>query len=429
MIAVPFIYFSLLCLYFVWKHKRFEAAAWLSFLYAISALASIPVYTMGMLDLVYNIKMDEGIGVVPTFIYCALLTLSILPFSVVRSEKIKEIDECKPWLFQCVSWLFIATFFITVLVYLKDLKDVLTGDALKAVRDMVYAGDNETQMTGLQYYMALPETLFSALAMLAIPFFFYSLCFTKNPWWFNALLLLSSSTSIVKAVLIAGRTQIVYWVFIFVACYLFFAHLIKPRHKHVIRVVFGGLGGLVLLFFAAVTAARYHDLAELAYQMLLLYIGEPFVMFCYFWDNFNGADLSFQRLLPFTHKFLMGVDIDLEIYRDRIYSQTGFFIGVFFTFLGDLLIDIGRLGMAIYVFLYHGVTRFFLRREREDVMPFYQILLWFLFILVPLEGLFYYSFHTLRMSYYVIETILLVFLFKYRFRLFHRNQEEADKTT
>lgn len=423
MIAVPFIYFTSLCLYFVYKHGRFETSAWLAFLYAVSALAAIPVYFQNMVGIAYGMNI-ESIGVVPTILYCGLLTLTFLPFSQMNSEKIVRIEEGKPWLVYTVSWLFIATFFLTLFNYMVDLKDVFAVDDLKKVRDMVYSGDNETQLTGIRYYLALPETLFSALAMLAIPFFFYSLCCTDNSWWFNALLLLSSTTSIVKSILIAGRTQIIYWLFIFVACYLFFAHLLKPMYKHVIRIAFGILGSGVMLFFVAVTAARYYDMAELAYQMIMLYLGEAFVLFCYFWDNFTSDFISFQRLFPFVHKFLLGVDIDLELYRDRVFAQSGLFIGVFFTFLGDLLIDIGRLGMIIYVFIYHGVARLFLSREDESVLPFYQLLIWLLLLLVPLEGLFYYSFHTLRMSYYVLETILLIFLFKYRIRLWHKTEDE-----
>lgn len=82
--------------------------------------------------------------------------------------------------------------------------------------------------------------------------------------------------------------------------------------------------------------------------------------------------------------------------------------------------------MMVYVLIYHIVARLLLRRKDPQVLPFHHILIWLLLILLPLEGLFYYSFHTVRMSYYVIETILLVILFKYKIRLWHKNKEEED---
>lgn len=207
--------------------------------------------------------------------------------------------------------------------------------------------------------------------------------------------------------------------------------MMKSSYKHVIRILFTSLLGVVLLFFTAVTAARYYNVAQYAVQMLLLYIGEPFVEFCYFWDNFHSPDISFQRIFPFTHQFILGDNIDLEIYRAHVAAKSGLFIGVFFTFLGDLLIDIGRFGMVIYVLVYYFVSRLLLRRKDPQVLPFHQILIWLLLILLPLEGLFYYSFHTVRMSYYVIETILLVVLFKYRIRLWHKNEgiDKASQST
>ena len=77
MIAVPFIYFTSLCLYFVYKHGRFETSAWLAFLYAVSALAAIPVYFQNMVGIAYGMNI-ESIGVVPTILYCGLLTLTFL---------------------------------------------------------------------------------------------------------------------------------------------------------------------------------------------------------------------------------------------------------------------------------------------------------------------------------------------------------------
>lgn len=429
LIYVPFIYFTSLCIYFIWKHGRIEATAWMSFLYAVSALASIRVFDEDMCGMQYGMPLKE-VGFVPTVLYCGLLTLTFWPFHTYHSERIKSIEPPKKWLFYTLSGLFIFMFFSTLICYYSDLRDVLSTDSLKEVRDVVYKEEEGVELTGWKYLMAMPETLLSSLGMLAIPFFFYSLCFMKNKWWFNLLLLIASMTSIMKATLIAGRTQIIYWILIVGACYFFFNQFMRPTVKLVIQILFFGFGGLIMMFFVAITVSRSAEIAELAYDMVISYLGQPFVLFCYFWDNFHSDMISFQRLLPFTHQFILGVDMDLNLYRDKVYSQSGLFIGVFFTFLGDLLIDITRLGMIIYVFVYHGFVRWMLRRKDETVMPFYHILLWLLFILVPLEGLFYYSFHTVRMGYYVIETIILVILFRYRIRLWHKepdNEIEAKQ--
>lgn len=425
MIAVPFIYFSSLCGYFVWKHRHFGAEAWMAFLYAISALASIPVFQQDLIGIQYGTPL-KTVGLIPTIVYCGLLTITILPFSQMNAEKITFIEKPKPWLFKLVSWMLIITFFCTVFVYIGDIRKTMAIGDLKMVRDMVYSGESATKVSGIKYIFCLPETFLSALGMVAIPFFLYSLCFTHNKWWFNLLLLLSSTTAIVKSILIAGRTQTIYWIFTFVACYCFFSPMMKSSYKHIIRILFTSVFGVILLFFVAVTAARYYNVAQYAIQMLLLYIGEPFVEFCYFWDFFQSPDMSLQRILPFTHQFILGKNIDLEIYRAHVAAKSGLFIGVFFTFLGDLLIDIGRFGMMVYVLIYHIVARLLLRRKDPQVLPFHHILIWLLLILLPLEGLFYYSFHTVRMSYYVIETILLVILFKYKIRLWHKNKEEED---
>ena len=179
MIAVPFIYFSSLCGYFVWKHRHFGAEAWMAFLYAISALASIPVFQQDLIGIQYGTPL-KTVGLIPTIVYCGLLTITILPFSKMNAEKITFIEKPKPWLFKLVSWMLIITFFCTVFVYIGDIRKTMAIGDLKMVRDMVYSGESATKVSGIKYIFCLPETFLSALGMVAIPFFLYSLCFTHN---------------------------------------------------------------------------------------------------------------------------------------------------------------------------------------------------------------------------------------------------------
>lgn len=79
MIAVPFIYFTLLAIYLVRKNGGVDISAFLVMIYAFSALMSI------LLD-AYNIYEINGvyekisISPLATLTYCALITLAVLPF-------------------------------------------------------------------------------------------------------------------------------------------------------------------------------------------------------------------------------------------------------------------------------------------------------------------------------------------------------------
>ena len=201
---------------------------------------------------------------------------------------------------------------------------------------------------------------------------------------------------------------------IFVACYLFFRPYISKKNNRRISWTFGILGTAILTLFAAVTIARWQE-SDLARDALILYAGEPYLEFNHFFEQFQLQQLHFQRLFPFTHYFILGRDIDLFAYREELYDTSGIYPNVFNTFIGDMMLDIGKIGMCIYTLVFATLSYLALRRKDIAIMPFYQLPIFIICLLVPLEGLFYYSFHTVRMSYYIIETFIICLLFKYSF--------------
>ena len=113
MIAVPFIYFMILAIYLIRKNKGIDICAFIVMIYAFSALMAI------LLDIfdVYAINgVYEKIPISPvaTVVYCALITLAVIPFRRVRSLDLREIDIQKGWIIDLLSWVLIFTFFITI---------------------------------------------------------------------------------------------------------------------------------------------------------------------------------------------------------------------------------------------------------------------------------------------------------------------------
>ena len=120
--------------------------------------------------------------------------------------------------------------------------------------------------------------------------------------------------------------------------------------------------------------------------------------------------------MPVSHYFVIDPGWTLKNYRAQIMSQTGMNIGVFYTFLGDLMVDLSKVGMTIFVLLFAGISTFLSRQEEDNSIPIYRMLLVQLLILIPLQGLFYYSFHRVDVGYYIIGTLILSYFFKYTFK-------------
>lgn len=410
MIAVPFIYFTLLAIYLVRKNGGVDISAFLVMIYAFSALMSI------LLD-VYNVYEINGvyekiaISPVATFTYCALITLAVIPFRKIRSLDLREIDIQKGWIIDLLSWVLIFTFFITIFNTFTHLDTILQSD-LKDVRDEVYSNTEQVKLTGIQWLLALPETLFSQFSPIAILLYFANVANNRKSTLFNWLLLLSSLTPVVKAVLIAGRTQPIYWFLSFMALYIFFRPLMDRRQRRKALMPFAVFGGIVGLFIAAVTLARFSmvDVADDTgtFDSLLAYSGQSFVNFNYFFTQYTARSIHLDRIFPLTNYFIWHPGWNLEDYRDLIWSDSGLNIGVFFTFLGDLLIDLGHFGMIIYVVLFYLLTTLVCRSANNDgTICLSRLLIVLMLFLIPLQGIFYYSFYKINTGYFIVGTLIV----------------------
>ena len=408
MILVPFIYFILLMFVFWYKGKQFGVASYIALIYAISAFYSILIDWFGVYG-EYGVTTKVPIHFLPTLTYCVLITISIWPFYKLQKIKNLDIPLSRPILFTWLGYFFIFVFFITIFVFLDDIRSILNGD-LSEVRAMIYDEDAVETPTGWRYVLELFPTIFSRFSPMILIMFFYSILKLNNSKLYNYLLFVASFTPVVAAILVAGRTQIIYWILIYGALYVFFRPFLDKSKKRTVLLPVLVATGILGIYFMAVTASRWGESSD---SSMTAYLGQSFLNFSYFFDHYSCREISFQRIFPFTYHFVLGQKFDLTDYRETIFAYSGENIGIFYSFLGDWLVDLGHGGMILLVIIYACVASLTLKQKRKGIMPFYQLMLWVLLLQVPLFGVFYYSFWRIDMSYYILGTIVLYLIFRY----------------
>ena len=407
-----------LFIYLRQKHGGIDVSAFLTLLYAFMSFFAIIIEIRGVYD-INGVCERTPITFGAVFSYCALLTLSIVPFSRLRSTTLKNITITKTMLYDVVSWGLIITFFLTLAMLFSDIYTALTSD-LSEVRSMVYGDDEGHHVSGLRWWLLLPNTLFSQFSPIAILFFYINVSQSRKSKLFNYMLLASSITPILSAILIAGRTQIIYWLLSYLLCFFLFKNQMNAEQRRIVVRPFLVFAGAFVLFFASVTLARFTsntlDSDTNTLNSVIAYTGQAFINYNNFFNHYICHQISFNRIMPVSHYFVIDPGWTLKNYRAQIMSQTGMNIGVFYTFLGDLMVDLSKVGMTIFVLLFAGISTFLSRQEEDNSIPIYRMLLVQLLILIPLQGLFYYSFHRVDVGYYIIGTLLLSFFFKYTFK-------------
>ena len=391
MISVPFIYFSiLLYLIYMKNGKRIDIAFYILSIYWISAFFSILI---DVFDLYSRTLGGYRVTSGATFAYCGLITLCLLPFIFFSSNRIVEIRKIKnPNFLKFLSKITFAYFVIYLIISLPLLYRVLTGN-IGEIRADHYAGynDEDTVLTSLPFIIRLPFTffnLFTGCPWILIFLGFYSLVIQKLPMKYSVLFFMASLIGIIQNISQAGRSDTVYWLISFGACYIFFLpffskSLIKKIRKFLIFLV-----AIFALYLLMSTISRFSDSSEGTEGGLISYAGFSYINFCYFYDTFRCPIPSLEIIMPFTY-YVLGLSSGSIVEFQRTLSWiTGEELGTFYTFMGQIAVTTSNQIMIAYCILLVVLSFAFVYRIHKGKVKLLACFFYLVFSSVLFLGLF-----------------------------------------
>lgn len=419
MFILPALWFTILTALLWRKHQGIDTCVYICGLYAaVNVMAVIIVLTdlMGDGGILFG-NDDAEFGVIPTLLYCIMLTVSLLPFHLVYEKDIKTISAVSPFLLDCLSALLLSVALLNFYLVADSTLDILSGD-LAAIRNSIYAGEDTPAQLKAETlpYFAKILYYFNHATLLALPILFFNLCFRKCPWWWNILLFFTSLSIPVAGIQAADRTEMIYYAEMLMFTLIFF-------RKHFTRKIKIGIGivGLpfVLLgavYVTAVSQSRFENLNEGTSGRNLQYAGQGYLNFCYFWEYANYEEPAVERVFPMYSHFVKKIDSNSTRRGERA-GQQGFFISVFPSFIGDVMLDLTPLGMVVWVICYTLIGLLFIRQSHRKEFDISEVLLFFLMACIPTFGIFYYRFHAFTYTFAIILALVYHLLSKYRVRL------------
>ena len=243
--------------------------------------------------------------------------------------------------------------------------------------------------------------MFSPLSFVLLTLFFYAFTFIKVSPKALSIIFLSSLSAPYYGMTAGGRTQMIYWVLSLFFNMLLFHPYFSLKQKKIIYKIIVIVILAITVYLGIATIARFSDSKWDTGGSLMLYAGQSYINFCHFYDNYQNIGFTLHRIFPFTHE-LLGLIPDDYVYL--IKTKTGYDIGIFYTLLGDLFVDVGKIGMFIYCFAYFLYAKFFLRKKTLSLS---QLMLLVPLFMIPLHGVFYYSFWKRQVTFCVMLTIFL----------------------
>jgi oligosaccharide repeat unit polymerase len=305
----------------------------------------------------------------------------------LHSEKILLARFNKPRQFNYIVYFYFIVFLLILVTSVDNIFQILNGNP-KALRIALSNGESISEKPNPIIMMA---SIFGEFSIIMLLFYFYSICFLKRSRLFNTITLLSSMSIILIAIAGVDRSRVIYWMITYGAMIVLFRDkMSKKQHKNVL-VVSAFILSFVVIYFLAVTFSRFETDTGGSNGSIISYAGQSFINFCYFFDTVNYPEFSLQRIFPLFYKLFVhnGINSSTAL-NSAISLKTQKEIGVFSTFIGDIMVASGKIASVIYCFVFFVVARTLIGFKRRKRVYFDQMLIVFCLITIPMLGVFIY---------------------------------------
>lgn len=399
-IYIAILFFACLLL-FCKKRKYWLPAKYMVSLYLLSLLAALA-------SCFIDETLAKKISFTPTLLFCLLLPFSFSPF--FQKEPKMVVDRSSNYNRKFIN----CGYFISILLIASSLMLVTKMQeafmyGLVEVRMDMYSGYNPiSSYTMVEHIGHSILRWFGGLGYCLLIMFFYALAYIPGYRMFKILLIVSSLSVAYLGMLNGGRTHLLYWVLFFIFSFCVFFNVIPKKEKYwTLLVAIVPIFVLLSLYFVNVSIGRADAAHTETNNMLFDYMGKPYINFCYYYDNIDYHHYTLMRIFPLSNS-IIGSNMDLAQYRELIENRTGLYIGTFFTFMGDIYIDIGLIGLLLYIVVVFVVIGNKLCKKKYVTIS--DILLMGIFARIIVHGLFYYSMYQKETTISLVLTVVLALI-------------------
>lgn len=391
---VPFVYFTLLTIYWWKKHQGIDVCVYMSAMYAFTSLLCVINVNQDMLNeggILFD-RYDLELSVIPTILYCGFLTLGMLPFSMVYKREIQSISTPNPKIIALISWFLIGISILNFYLVADSTLEILSGD-LSTIRTNHYNGIESPAMVKAESMPYIIRFLyyFNTSTLLTLPLFFYYLCFDKKPWWFYTLLMFASLSMPLAGIQSADRTETVFYAIMFISCIIFFHRFMSKKAKRIMKLSMIPVAIGMVAYLTAVTVSRFAARETGATGNIVQYAGQNYLNFCFFWEKGRFQYVTAERELPMTYHYVFHIDND-DYRRSERSGKQGFFMSVFASYIGDIMLDLSPIGLIIWCIFFFLVSVSVIKRPHREEMSVGEYITFFALSVIPLFGIFYYRY-------------------------------------
>ncbi|MCQ2190361.1 MAG: hypothetical protein MJY63_01795 [Paludibacteraceae bacterium] len=401
---IPAIYFTTLTVILFIK-RGLDASSYLSLIYAATSIFAIGIDIMGL-----NPSLVECASLLPTILYCLLLTLFILPAILIDINSFDGILMSSLKFVRLFNFIFFFSFVCFIIAYYKDVQFVLSYGDFHELKKLVYEGDayELTKYPGPVELILYPVRIIVSSSPTMLFIFFFNITFLKEKWWVNLMAILGSTTSIINGISQVDRSSTFFWVLILGLAVSTFWNQMSAKIKSV-AISFSTILFIAVASYAlSVTKDRFEDRDGGSQGGVVLYLGQPYYHFCEIWDYYPAPDgITTKSLFPALHKFVLKDFNGTVSYQQEMGLKSNMDLGVFYTHLGSFILSAGNFGPFMITTLYLLIFYFFFKEDDKyktsnnaNYLDFKKAMMMFILLSIPAVGCICYYYENYYLEAY-----------------------------
>lgn len=363
-----------------------DASAYITLLYAVSSFFSVLHYSNGTLDL-----YKESCTFLPTVIYCFLITLAIIPVYKFDTSRLRSITLPNIWIIKGLVYIYLFALIVLLIAFMHDLRFILTYGDLAELRSEVYQDMfRVSHYYGVFGYVVSICNMLASMSYVMIPIFLLAIL-AKLDMKIVLMAALGSLSVLIQGILNIDRSKVFYWMVILgLGLSALWPHF-KAKQKKIVSILCVAMLCGTLSYFLLVSQHRFEDRDGSVEGSLVSYAGQSYINFCYFFENFYNKELFSTKLLfPVTHAFVLKDYKGMVHLQQEMTSSTGIECGVFYSFLGNFIVDNNQKGPFIYILCYLLLFAVCLLHKNKQTTTMLNFLYFFFLSIVPACGVISY---------------------------------------
>lgn len=403
-----------LCIYsFLWiiyyliyrKHnKTFNGGSALILLYGVLSLVSIAYYNNEF----YSKKL--GIELFPFLYLFITVMITMLPITKFCSDKkITHIQKPSANYIYIVSWVIILVSIIVTPSIISDMRSGIFSILTNADAGLdLYQDGLENYVNGESAIVAIFSLLssFSILLLLCLPIFK-----VKNKIIIYGLLY-SFIINLLHPISQGSRTKATLLIITTIITFFCLKQFYSKKAIRIINRLMIAVCSMIAVPFVALTVSRYGEKDGGGWFSFLRYAGESsinFNQYCLYEPTSRNADKVFPLF-----KRLLGYNNIPENYVElrAKYSNMAIDDSVFYTFMGDFVLDFNPYFAIVFVML---LSMIFIsltsRKNNSNTILFHQIIMLYIAICLCANGSLYLYTYGYKAGNYKLITLILIYLF------------------